>query len=488
MTDAPAEPSILTIFGATGDLSRRKLLPALYRNHAAERLAPRLKILGVSRSDLSDTGFRNMAREALAKGGITGPDADAFVGRLSYMSTPTGHPDEFRAVRDKIETLRHDFDLPENDIFYLSLPPRAFAPTIEGLGRVGLNESNDAGWTRLVIEKPFGRDLETARALNATVHEFFDESQIYRIDHYLGKETVQNLLVFRLANAFVESSWNRERIESVQITVGESLGVGSRAGYYDHSGALRDMLQNHITQLVTLVAMEVPSSFSADAIRYEKLKVLKSIAPIDPERAVRGRYVAGTIDGANVRGYMQEDGVPADSDTETFIALQLEVESWRWHGVPFYIRTGKRMPNKTTQIAIRYRDAPVRYFQRMGCNQDTADVLTLSLQPNEGFSFHFDIKVPGNPLTLERVPLSFDYAKRFGASVPDAYQTLLLDALQGDQTLFVHGDEVEESWRVYAPIIESPPPVRDYPAGTWGPKEADHLAIPESDLWQSTHG
>ncbi len=488
MTDAVDEPSILTIFGATGDLSRRKLLPALYRNHAAERLAPRLKILGVSRSELTDTGFRNMAAEALARAGIVGAAADTFVGRLHYVATPTGHPEEFRAVRDKIETLRHDYDLPENDTFYLSLPPRAFEPTIEGIGRVGLNESSEAGWTRLVIEKPFGRDLATARALNATVHEFFDESQIYRIDHYLGKETVQNLLVFRLANAFVESSWNRERIESVQITVGESLGVGSRAGYYDHSGALRDMLQNHITQLITLVAMEVPSSFSAEAIRYEKLKVLKSIASIDPIHAVRGRYTAGTIDGEKVRGYMDEDGVPADSNTETFIALKLEVESWRWHGVPFYVRTGKRMPAKTTQIAIRFRDAPVRYFERMGCKQDTADVLTLSLQPNEGFSFHFDIKVPGNPLTLQRVPLSFDYAERFGADVPDAYQTLLLDALHGDQTLFVHGDEVEESWRVYAPIIESPPPLHDYPAGTWGPVEADHLAIPEKDLWQSTHG
>ncbi len=486
--DAPiADPSILTIFGATGDLSRRKLLPSLYRNHVAGRLAPQMQILGVSRRELTDEEFRGVATEALAKAGIHGPQAEEFVGRLHYTATPTSHLDEFRVLRERLGTLRRAHGLPPNDCFYLSLPPRAFAPTIAGLGHVGLNESTAEGWSRLVVEKPFGRDLASARALNATVHEYFDEPQIYRIDHYLGKETVQNLLVFRLANAFVESSWNRERIDSVQITVAESLGVGTRAGYYDHSGALRDMLQNHIMQLITLVAMEVPSSFSADAIRYEKLKVLKSIAPIGPNDAIRARYTAGTLDGETVPGYLDEQGVPTKSETETFIALRLGVESWRWQGVPFYVRTGKRMPAKTTQIAIRFRGAPVRFFERMGCQQDTADVLTLSLQPNEGFSFHFDIKVPGDPLRLERVPLTFGYSDRFPKAMPDAYQTLLLDALMGDQTLFVHGDEVEESWRVFAPLVESPPPIHEYPAGTWGPAAADHLAIPETDLWQTAH-
>jgi glucose-6-phosphate 1-dehydrogenase len=487
MSDAPAPPSILTIFGATGDLARRKLLPALYRNHEAGKLAPRMQILGVARGEMTDEAFRAQAAEALAAAGIEGPDTESFVARLHYTTVPGTHPDEYRLLRDRLEQLRKLYDLPSNDLFYLSLPPRAFAPTIKGLGLVGLNESTEAGWSRLIIEKPFGRDLASAQALNATLHEFFDERQIYRIDHYLGKETVQNLLVFRLANAFVESSWNRERVEAVQITVGESLGVGTRAGYYDQSGALRDMLQNHITQIITLVAMEVPSSFSADAIRYEKLKVLKSIAPIDPSLAVRARYGPGTIGDEAVPGYLQEDGVPADSQTETFVALQLNIESWRWQGVPFYIRTGKRMPAKTTQIAIRFREAPVRFFERMGCKQDTADVLTLSLQPNEGFSFHFDIKVPGNQLQLQRVPLHFNYSDQFPDAMSDAYQTLLLDALQGDQTLFVHGDEVEESWRVYAPLLEHPPAIDEYPAGTWGPASADALAIPERDLWQATH-
>ena len=487
MSNATSEGSIFTIFGATGDLSRRKLLPALFRNHAAGHIDPRVRIVGVSRSELDDVSFRAMAAEALTAAKITGEEVAPFLARLHFLSAPSGDATDFRLLADKLAELRREHQLPENYCFYLSLPPRVFAATIAGLGSVGLNESNAAGWTRIVIEKPFGTDLTTAKKLNATIHEYFDEKQIYRIDHYLGKETVQNLLVFRLANAFIESSWNRERIEQVQITVGESLGVGSRAGYYDHAGALRDMLQNHITQLLALVAMEVPTSFSADAIRYEKLKVLKSIQPIRPENVVRGRYTAGVVDGQEVRGYLEESGVPADSQTETFIALKMNVDSWRWQGVPFFIRTGKCMPAKTSQIAVRFRGAPVRFFERLGCAQDTADVLTITLQPNEGFAFHFDIKVPGDPLCLERVPLQFFYGDHFHGAMPEAYQTLLLDVLDGDQTLFVHGDEVEESWRLYDSLLREPPPVHDYPAGTWGPPEADELAIPESELWQVAH-
>ncbi|MEM6994294.1 MAG: glucose-6-phosphate dehydrogenase [Myxococcota bacterium] len=488
MGKASSEGSIFTIFGATGDLSRRKLLPALYRNHAAGLIDPRVRIVGVSRSALDDTAFRTLARDALTAAGIEGDDVPAFLARLHYITSPSGDPDNFTRLKDSLLELGSERGIPENYCFYLSLPPRAFGPTIAGLGSVGLNQSNERGWTRVIIEKPFGTDLQTARQLNATIHAHFTEEQIYRIDHYLGKETVQNLLVFRLANAFIESSWNRERVEEVQITVGESLGVGTRAGYYDHSGALRDMLQNHITQLLALVAMEVPTSFSADAIRYEKLKVLKSIHPIEPGDVIRGRYTAGTVEGKKVKGYLEEEGVPPESQTETFIAAKLGIDSWRWQGVPFYIRTGKCMPAKTSQIAIRFRGAPVRYFERLGCPQDTADVLTITLQPNEGFAFHFDIKVPGNPLRLQRVPLRFVYGDRFHGAMPEAYQTLLLDVLEGDQTLFVHGDEVEESWRVYTPLLENPPPVKDYVAGTWGPVEAEGFAIPETDLWQGTRG
>ena len=353
--------------------------------------------------------------------------------------------------------------------------------TIRGLGEAGLNCTQ--GWSRVVLEKPFGRDLASARELNGLVHEHFGEEQIYRIDHYLGKETVQNLLVFRLANALIESAWNRERIESVQLTVGESLGVGTRAGYYDQSGALRDMVQNHLAQLLSLVAMEVPSSFDADAIRYEKIKVLRSIKPLDLGRIVRGQYVEGLLDGERCRAYLHEQDIPENSQTETFLAIELFIDSWRWQGVPFYLRTGKRMPRKTTQIAIRFREAPVSFFERLGCTADTADVLVITLQPNEGFAFHLDIKRPGEPFQLDQIPLRFNYGERF-QGIPEAYQTLLLDVLEGDQTLFVHADEVEQSWRVFAPLLDNPPAARPYRAGTWGPPEADALAIPETALWQ----
>ena len=296
---------------------------------------------------------------------------------------------------------------------------------------------------------------------------------------------MQNLLVFRFANAIFESLWNRERIAAVQINVGESLGVGTRAGYYDNSGALRDMIQNHLTQLLTLVAMEVPVAYTAEAIRYEKIKVLKSIAPIVPSEVVFGQYGAGTVDGKSVPGYLDEKDIPAGSETETFVAMKLGVHNWRWQGVPFYLRTGKRVGARTSSIAIRFRDAPVSLFESMGGEaRDTSDVLIITVQPNEGFSMHFDVKVPGAPFRLRRIPLRFQYSE-MQETIPEAYETLLLDVLRGDQTLFVHADEVEESWRIHLPLVASPPrPVHSYPAGSWGPKEADHLAIPEHELWQ----
>ena len=475
-------PVVFCIFGGTGDLSRRKLLPALCRLADEGHLHPRTQVLATGRGELSDEDFRRVVEAALAQTDLAPEAVAAFCDdRLHYQALGLGGVNEFQVLGERLESLELAHNLPSNRVFYLAMPPEAFPPVIEGLGGAGLNQSR--GWTRLVVEKPFGRNLASARELNHLIHRYFSEQQVYRIDHYLGKETVQNLLVFRLSNALIESAWNRDRVDSIQITVSETLGVGSRAGYYDRSGALRDMVQNHLTQLLSLVAMEVPSSFEADAIRFEKIKVLRNLAPIQCKQVVRGQYASGEVDGRPVAGYLDEERVPAGSQTETFLAMRMFVDSWRWQGVPFYLRSGKRMPRKMTQIAVRFRDAPVSFFEKLGCSHDTADVLVITLQPDEGFTLHLDIKVPGTPFRLERIPLGFHYQDRF-AAVPEAYQTLLEDVMSGDQTLFVHADEVEESWRVYSPLLESPPKVRPYAAGSWGPPEADRLAIVETELWQ----
>jgi glucose-6-phosphate 1-dehydrogenase len=475
------EPSIFVIFGATGDLSARKLLPALCKLAASGALHPATQVLGLGRAVKTREAFQSWARDALVAAGLP-PEQIATLAddRLHYLSIGDGLADDYRRLGQTVDDLGREHNAP-NVAFYMSMPPGAFPGTVAGLGEAGLNRRD--GWSRLVIEKPFGRDLSTAQDLNELIHQYFTEKQVYRIDHYLGKETVQNLLVLRLGNGLIESAWNRERIESVQITVAETLGVGTRAGYYDTAGALRDMVQNHLAQLLSLVAMEVPGSFDADAIRYEKIKALRSIEPIRPERVVRGQYAGGTIAGRRVRGYLEEDGIPKGSQTETFVALELFVDSWRWQGVPFFLRTGKCMPKRMTQIAVRFREAPVSFFRRLGCTQDTADILLITLQPDEGFALYFDIKVPGDPFELRRIPLRFSYKERFDF-VPEAYQTLIQDVMEGDQTLFVHASEVEESWRLFMPLIQNPPKVRAYAAGTWGPREADSLAILDTDIWQ----
>ena len=481
MNETRTESSLFVILG-TGDLYRRKLLPALCHLEAEGHLHEQVRVLAVGRSREDEEKFRESSREALAKANLPAGQILACVRRLHYHAIGEGNLEDYRALGKHLEDLGRKHDLPSNRTFYMSLPPQAFPSAVAGLGGAGLNRSE--GWTRLVVEKPFGQDLASARELNELVHEHFREDQIYRIDHYLGKETVQNLLVFRLTNAFIESSWNRDRVHSVQITVGEQLGVGTRAQYYDNSGALRDMVQNHLTQLLTLVAMEVPASFSAAAIRSEKIKVLNSIAPIVPRNVVRAQYTAGEVTGERVPGYLEEEGVPKGSQTETFVAMKLFVDSWRWEGVPFYLRTGKRMPQKTTQIAVRFRAAPISFFEQIRCTEHLADVLTITLQPNEGFAFHLDIKRPGAPMRLEQIPLRFSYEDHFGGSLPDGYETLLLDVLNGDQTLFVHAQEAEESWRLYTPLLENPTSICGYAAGTWGPPEAESFAIPETDIWQ----
>ena len=474
------EPVVFVIFGATGDLARRKVIPALWQLYQHGLTAKGCVILGVSRAGISDdAAFRAMVREAIPPD-IGAPAAVAAWAEqcVAYQPTVTGDPAEFVALRDRIERIERERRLPGNRAYYLSLPPQAFPSTINGLGGARLNQS--PGWTRIVIEKPFGRDLTSAQELNRLVHQFFNESQVYRIDHYLGKETVQNLLVFRFANAMFESLWNRDHIESVEITVAEELGVEQRAGYYEQAGALRDMVQSHLTQLLALVAMEVPSAFEAGAIREEKVKALRSIAAIGPLDSVFGQYAAGRIGGKPVPGYRQEPGVAPSSNTPTFVALRLSIDNWRWQGVPFYLRTGKRMARRLTEIRVRFRKAPIWMFRSVADTSPQPNTLVITLQPNEGFHLFFDVKAPGEPFRLERLTLHFNYDEEF-KTLPEAYQTLLLDLLRGDQTLFVHADEVETSWRVYEPLLALGTPPYQYPAGTWGPPEAG-VVVPEHEM------
>ncbi len=483
MPEARIEPCLFVIFGATGDLMHRKLLPALYRLGSQGKLGEHCHILGVSRtSDLDDEGFRSLARKALeaAKVESRNPVATALDERLHYRPIGHGSADDFQALAKEIEALERKHGLPGNRVFYLALPPQAYPNTIAGLDRAGLNRSR--GWTRLVVEKPFGRDLATARELNRLVHSHFEESQVYRIDHYLGKETVQNLLAFRFANPIFETLWNRDRVDNVQITMAEDLGIEERAGYYEQAGALRDMVQNHLSQLLCLVAMEVPTAFEADAIRDEKVKVMKSVAPIKATDLVLGQYDRGRIDGREVSGYRQEPRVAPDSQVETFVALKLEIANWRWQGVPFYLRTGKRLARRVTRIIVSFRCAPVSVFRPSECCNIHCNAIVITIQPDEGFDLHFEVKNPGQPITLQTQKLHFRYAEAF-APLADGYETLLLDVVMGDQTLFVRNDWVEASWRLYTPVLEKPPQVHSYAAGSWGPSAADRLLEKDGRQW-----
>ncbi|MGE5360007.1 MAG: glucose-6-phosphate dehydrogenase [Bacteroidales bacterium] len=470
------EPSLFVILGASGDLARRKLFPALARLVSRGVAGDPFLVLGASRTaDLDDASYR-----ALAHGIVESlqPKPSNWCGDcVFYQSLGDQQDADYQALKARIEQIERDHHMPGNRVFYLALPPSAFGPTIEALGRAGL--AHGPGWTRLVVEKPFGRDLASAEALNALAHRYFDESQVFRIDHYLGKETVQNLLVFRFANAIFESLWNRNHVESVRITVAESLGVEQRAGYYEQAGALRDMVQNHATQLATLIAMEVPAAYDAESIRVEKIKALKTLSPIRLADVVYGQYAAGTVDGNPVVGYAQEPGVAPGSQTETFVALQLAFDNWRWQGVPFYIRTGKRLPARMTRIDVAFKPAPICMFKSLGAGEMHSNLLRIVLQPNEGFSLFFDVKAPGEPVRLKALPLHFEYQEAFGP-LPDAYETLILEVLTGNQTHFVAADWVEASWRIYTPLLETDIPVYAYPGGTWGPDVATRF-FPSAD-------
>lgn len=477
-----AEPLVFIVFGATGDLMHRKLMPALH-DLLLSRQHHEYIIVGVARSKLSDEQFRDQARKAMVEHGLSEEKASSWcASRLYFQSIGDQTLEDFQILRKRIETLEEQHGMRSNRVLYLALPPSAFDDTLIKIGESGLAQ-NESGWTRAVIEKPFGRDLESSRALNALVHRYFNEDQIYRIDHYLGKETVQNLMVFRFGNAVFESLWNREHIERVDILVAEDLGVGSRAGYFDKTGTLRDMVQNHLTQLLTLIAMEVPATMEASAIRHEKVKVLQSIKSLDPGDVILGQYTRGVSNGSAIPGYREEDGVVSDSQTDTYAALQLQILNWRWQGVPFYLVTGKRMPRRLTRIAVTFRRPPITLFKAFAACCLTPNVLNITLQPDEGFSLSFDVKKPGQGFAVETQQLKFGYEEVFG-KLPEAYHTLLDDIIRGDQTLFVHADEVEKAWQLYTPVLEQKPDVHFYAAGTWGPSEAKNLTGEISYLYQ----
>jgi glucose-6-phosphate 1-dehydrogenase len=462
------EPCTFVILGATGDLTHRKLLPALYHLFLQGEITGKFAILGVALESMDDKQFRDLACKSL------GSEAGSFCSEhVQYQTIGHGEPSDFQALAARLESLEHTLELPANRVLYLALPPEAVPATITKLGDAGLNHSS--GWTRLVIEKPFGRDLASARQLNALIHRYYNESQVYRIDHYLGKETVQNLLVFRYSNALFETVWNRDRVEAVEITVAETLGVEHRAGYYEQAGAVRDMVQNHLTQLMAVTAMELPATFDPEAIRYERIKVLKAVCPIKPENVVLGQYARGAIDGHELPAYREEPGVAADSQTETFAALKLEIANWRWDGVPFYLRTGKRLPQQVSQIAVTFRPPPISIFQSTDGSRTHPNALIIKLQPDEGFDLRFGVKTPGRRIQLETERLHFRYSESF-APLADAYETLLLDVIEGDPTLFVSADWEEASWSLYTPLLENKAPVKPYAAGTWGPLELPRKA------------
>src|SRR5215213_5585153 len=489
-----AEPCVVVIFGATGDLTKRKLMPALCRL-TDQGCLESVRILGVGRSPMTDDAFQKLVHDALEDSKkIDHLDDEMwrkFSKRLHYMSGELDDENTYRHVTERLEELASE-GASKNRLFYLATPPSLFSNIVKRLGAAGL--ANEEGrWSRLIIEKPFGRDLESAKALNATVAEVFKESQVYRIDHYLGKETVQNILVFRFGNSMFEPIWNRNYVDYVEITAAESVGVGSRAGYYEEAGALRDMVANHLLQLVTHTAMEPPVAFDADNVREEKVQVLRSIRRLKPEqvaeRTVRAQYGPGTIDDEQAKGYKEEEGVKSGSTTETYAAIEFNISNWRWSGVPFYVRTGKRLARQLTEIAVHLKRTPQALFARTPVDEIEPNVIVLRIQPNEGITVTFGAKRPGFEMATNTVHMDFCYQTAFGVESPDAYEMLLLDVMRGDATLFIRSDEAEAQWRLITPIEEAwaNQDVKELPvyeAGTDGPAEADDLPVGNGHHWR----
>jgi len=489
-----ASPCAMVIFGGTGDLARRKLVPALY-NLVKLRLLPRnFAVMGVAHDELSAEQFRTQVTQFLDAEDQKTEAYEEFTRRLNYQRGDFSDPATYYVLADRLNDLDREFKTEGNYLFYLATSPKFFGQIVQQLGRAGLSNEEAGKWRRVVIEKPFGNDLESAKALNRKIKEVLAEKQIYRIDHYLGKETVQNILVFRFDNAIFEPIWNRRYIDHVQITNAETVGVEQRGGYFDSAGTLRDMVPNHVMQLLSLIAMESPVSFEADAVRNDQAKVLHAIQPLDSEdvlhNSVRGQYGEGEIGDHRVPSYRAEPGVSPESRTETFAALKLNIDNWRWVGVPFYLRTGKRLAKRHTEIAIQFRRAPFAIFKNSGIRKlHTNNQLVIQIQPTEAISLSFGAKVPGPILRVGSVDMSFEYSKYFGADAYTGYEVLLYDCMIGDATLFQRADMVEAGWTVVDPILDVwkvLPPRRfpNYAAGSWGPKEADELMARDERGWR----
>ena len=481
----------IVIFGASGDLTHRKLIPALYNLYKIGRLSENFSVLGVARSDLNDETFREKMREALIHNEETTPETlDAFSSHLYYQAVNTSDAQDYGKLVPRLDELHDKYKTCGNTLYYMSTPPSLYGVIPECLAAHGLN-TEEYGWKRIIVEKPFGYDEKTAQALDVQIHHFFEEHQIYRIDHYLGKETVQNLLVLRFSNGWFEPLWNRNFIDYVEITGAESIGVEERGGYYDGSGAMRDMFQNHLLQVLAMVAMEPPAIINANSMRDEVAKVMHSLRPLTVEdmehNLVLGQYTAAEINGKMENGYLEEKGVPADSRTETYIALRCEIENWRWAGVPFYVRTGKRLPARVTEIVIHFKTTPHPVFSQNA----PENKLIIRIQPDEAISMRFGLKKPGAGFEAKEVSMDFRYADLAGAQVLTAYERLLLDAMKGDATLFARTDAVHAAWKFVQPILDykaNGGRIHEYEAGTWGPVAADKLIAKQGKVWRKPTG
>ncbi len=493
------DPAILVIFGASGDLTKRKLLPALYHLFQSNLLPEKFAIVGVARRPLGDEFAQDMREGIVEFGDVDKSDAklDSFVSHISYFALNFDDPGHYAALKAELDRIAEEQNIGPDRLFYLATAPEFFAGIVQNLGAQGMAQP-EKGRVAVVIEKPFGHDLDSARLLNQQVNAVFQESQVFRIDHYLGKETVQNLLVFRFANGIFEPIWKRNYIDHVQITAAETIGVEGRGPFYEKAGALRDVVQNHMMELLALVALEPPSSFDSDSVRREKLKVWQAIPSIPILNTVRGQYGPGIVDGEHVIGYRDEDRVNPDSGTETYAALQLAIENWRWAGVPFFLRAGKRMKKRATEISIQFKQPPLLIFDRLAtsgpCSEILPNLLTIRIQPDEGIALRFGAKVPTtSEMAVCPVNMDFDYETAFGKSTANGYERLLLDAMLGDQTLFAHRDGVETNWALYTPVLQAwaakkPQVFPNYFAGSWGPECADHLLEQTGHAWRNDLG